>query len=85
MTLSTTEARDRFSEVVNRSAFGGERVRLARHGKEVAAVIPIEDLLLLERLVEEEEDRIDLEEARKALADPEPSIPYEQARQELGL
>lgn len=61
-----SEARESFSTTVNRVAFGGERVVLTRHGKRVAAVVPVEDLDLLEEL----EDARDLEEVRAALADP---------------
>lgn len=59
-----SEARGSFSTTVNRAAFGGERVVLTRHGKRIAAVVPIADLELLESL----EDAIDLDEARAALA-----------------
>lgn len=62
---TTGEARDRFSEVVNEAAFGAERVILTRHGKDVAALVPISDLELLYEL----ERLIDVEEARKALAE----------------
>lgn len=61
-----SEAREAFSTTVNRVAFGGERVVLTRHGKRVAAVVPMEDLELLEAL----EDARDLDEIRDALADP---------------
>jgi len=61
-----SEARESFSTTVNRVAFGGERVVLTRHGKRVAAVVPIADLDLLEQL----EDAADLDEVRSALADP---------------
>ena len=59
-----SDVRGSFSTTVNRAAFGGERVVLTRHGKRVAAVVPIADLELLESL----EDAVDLEEARDALA-----------------
>lgn len=62
---TTGEARDRFSEVVNEAAYGAERVVLTRHGKDVAAVVPMSDLELLHEL----ERIIDVEEARKALAE----------------
>lgn len=61
-----SEARDSFSTTVNRVAFGGERVVLTRHGRRVAAVVPIEDLELIEQL----EDARDLDDVREALADP---------------
>ena len=61
-----SEARESFSTTINRVAFGGERVVLTRHGRRVAAVVPIEDLELIEAL----EDAQDLEDVRAALADP---------------
>jgi prevent-host-death family protein len=63
--ISTAEAREQFSEVVNRAAFGRERIILTRRGKALAAVVPVEDVELLEAL----EDRQDLDEARVALED----------------
>lgn len=66
-TISTVKARENFSDLVNRSAYGKERVVLTRRGKGIVAVVPIEDLKLLEAM----EDRLDLEDIKKALADPE--------------
>jgi len=48
--IATSEARQQFSELVNRSAYGHERIALTRRGKRIAAVVPIEDLQLLEAL-----------------------------------
>ena len=63
--ITTSKVRKDLSDTVNRVAYGGERVVLQRRGKEVAAVVPIEDLKLLEAL----EDRMDLADARAALAE----------------
>jgi len=38
---------------------------VSHRGKDLAAVIPIEDLRLLERLAQEEMDRIDIEDASR--------------------
>ena len=78
-----SEAREHLATIINQVAFGGERVRLTRHGKAVAAVVPIEDVEFLEDL----EDEIDLELAREALADPEnqTTIPWEEVKRDLGL
>jgi len=78
--VSTVEARDQLSTIINRAAFGKERVVLTRRGKELAAVVPIEDVKLLEDL----EDRLDLEAAREALKE-EGTIPWEKVKAELGL
>ena len=56
---------------MNRAAYGKERTVVSRRGKDLAAVIPIEDLRLLERLAQEEMDRQDLEDARAALKEAE--------------
>ncbi len=63
--LPASKAREGFADTINRAAYGKERVVVRRRGKEVAAVVPIEDLRLLEEL----EDRVDLSDARAALAE----------------
>ena len=60
----------------------GQRIVLKKGRRAVAAVVSMEDLRLLEKL----EDQMDVEIARKRLADPnEVPIPYERVRKELGL
>lgn len=78
-----SEARETFSTTINRVAFGGERVVLTRHGRRVAAVVPIEDLELIEAL----EDARDLDEVREALADPanRERMAWDDLKGELGL
>jgi prevent-host-death family protein len=85
--LNVSKARENFPEVVNRAAYGKERTIVSRRGKDLAAVIPIDDLHLLERLAHEKMDRIDLEDARAALKEAEEkgTIPLEEARKRLGL
>jgi prevent-host-death family protein len=79
--LPASEVRKDLSTALNRVAFGGERLVLQRRGKDVAAVVSVEDLALLEDL----EDRRDVEAARKALADPKnrKPIPWTVARKRL--
>jgi prevent-host-death family protein len=81
--VSTVEARAQFSEIINRAAFGKERVTLTRRGKEIVAVVPIEDMKLLEAL----EDKIDLEEARAALAEAKKkgTVSWDKVKAELGI
>ena len=82
-TLSTAEARDQFSDVINRAAYGKERVVLTRRGKALVAVVPIEDFELLREL----EDYYDAKAADEALEDVRihGTIPWEQIKAELGL
>ena len=48
--ITTAEARKRMSELTNRAAYGKERFVLTRHGKELVAIVPLEDVTLLDRL-----------------------------------
>lgn len=48
--IPTAEARRQLADLVNRVAYGKERVVLTRHGRAVAALVPMEDLSLLERV-----------------------------------
>lgn len=81
--ISVSEARETFAELVNRAAYGHERVLVSRRGKPIAAIVPIEDVEYLERI----EDEFDLKAVQEALADPENAvpIPWEQVKDELGL
>jgi prevent-host-death family protein len=81
--LPASKAREDFADTINRVAFGKERVVLRRRGKEVAAVVPMADLRLLEEL----EDRIDLVDARAALAETKKkgARPLDAILKELGL
>lgn len=81
--VSTAEAREHFAEIVNRAAYGRERVILTRRGKALVAVVPIEDIEWLEEL----EDRLDQEEAGLSLAEAREhgTVPWETIKRELEL
>ena len=79
--VSASQARESFADLVNRAAYGGERIPIRRHGKTVAALVPLEDLELLEFL----EDRIDIEGALQAEAEPGENISLSALRAKLGL
>lgn len=83
--MTTRQEKESFAEKVNRVVSKRERIIVRRNGKDVAALVPMEDLVALEEL----EDRRDLEEAKKALADAkkrgEKPIPWAKAKKELGL
>ncbi len=78
--LTASVARQNFSDLLSRAEYRGERVVVHRGRKPVAALVPIEDLELLEKL----EDEIDLAAARKALKDPR-NIPWESVKKKLRL
>ena len=81
-----SEARDEFPELVNRAAYANERTIVSRRGKDLAAVISIADLHMLERLAQEEQDRGDVKEARAALreAAKQGTRPLRDLMRELG-
>jgi prevent-host-death family protein len=61
--VSAADAHADFSKILDRAAQGKERLRITQDGQALAAVVPIEDLELLEDL----EDRLDVEDARAAM------------------
>jgi prevent-host-death family protein len=61
--ITTVSARQHFSDLINRVAYGKDRIVLTRRSRPLAALVPIEDMELLEEI----EDRADLKAARAAL------------------
>lgn len=83
--VTTSEAREGFSEIISRAAYGKERVVLTRHGKKLAAVVPVEDLEALEAL----EDKLDVVRAqlaeKRAAKKKQKPVAWSAARRKLGL
>ena len=81
--VEATKARNDFAATINLVAYGGDRVVLQRRGKALVAIVPMADVELLEKL----EDHLDLEDARRALANPRnrKRIPWKKVRAQLGL
>ena len=84
--VNVSKAREELPEIVNRAAYGKERIIVSRRGRDLAAIVPIDDLHILERLSREEIDRIDIEAARAALkeAREKGTIPLRDLMRELG-
>jgi prevent-host-death family protein len=55
--LQATQARQEFADTLNRVAYGGDRIVVRRRGRNIAAVVPVEDLDLIKRCEEEEAER----------------------------
>jgi prevent-host-death family protein len=82
-TMTVAEAKNRFSDVLRRAEYGGERVVVERHGKPVAAIVSTDDLRRLEAI----EDADDLRDARAALAEAKDggTAPLETVLRKYGL
>ena len=80
-TITTAEARKNFADIVNKVAYGKEPIVLTRRGEKVAALVSIDELELLQQI----EDHIDIEDAKKALAEPGENISAEEVWKQLGL
>lgn len=77
--LTVAEARDQFAEILNRAAYGKERIIVMRRNKKMAALVSIEDLEALEAL----EDQLDTREAEKVLAKPMAPVAWDKVKAEL--
>lgn len=83
--ITASKSEESLARTLNRVASKRERVIVRRNGKNVAAIVPMEDWAALEEL----DDRRDLAAAKKALAEAkqkgEKPIPWAKAKKELGL
>jgi antitoxin Phd len=79
--LSTADVRKNFSNIVNRVSFGKESIILTRRGEDIAALVAMDELRLLQEL----EDRIDIADAIKAIKEQGEDISAEQFWKKLGL
>jgi len=79
--ITTADARKKFSNIINRVAFGDESFILTRRGEPIAALVSIKEL----RLLQEIEDQIDIDDAWKAKNEPGEPIPWEELKRELEL
>ncbi len=85
--LSVSQARDHFSDAVNRAAFGGEitYITRGRGQKRAAAIVPAELVERYEVMIDEEDGRV----AQQRLADLDrgrtTAIPADEVARTLGL
>ncbi len=79
--ISTADARKKLANIVNRVAFGKEVFVLTRRGEALAALVSVEDLKLLQEI----EERMDLDDAWQARAESEETVSWEELKKELEL
>ena len=78
-TIPISEAREHLADLGNRVSLRGERLVIERRGKNLFALVPVEDVELLELI----EDRIDLDAIRASKNLP--AKPWAQVKKSLGL
>ncbi|MBU4271282.1 MAG: type II toxin-antitoxin system Phd/YefM family antitoxin [Planctomycetes bacterium] len=78
--IGVADIRANLADVINRVAYGGERIVLQRRGKQVLAVVPMEDLELLNTM----EDRADVKAALKARKE-KGGVTLEKIKARLGM
>lgn len=79
--ITTADARKKFSNIINRVAFGDESFVLTRRGEPIAALVSMAELKMLQEL----EDRLDIEDAWKAKKEPGDPIRWEELKKELEI
>jgi prevent-host-death family protein len=80
-TMTTIDAKEKFTDLINHVSHNKERIILTRRGKDVVAVVPLEDLQFLEAT----QDKYDLREASDAFKDTKSggSVTLEQLKEDL--
>jgi len=76
--ITSSLMRDHFPELADEVKYNKKRIIVTRRGKQLVAIVPIEDLELLRAV----EDSQDLRDARRALrkAEKEGTIPWEEVK-----
>lgn len=86
-TLSCREVKDRMADILNRVAYNHKRYKIARHNKEMAIIISIEEWEAIEKVLQKLEDEEDTQEALLALREVEEqgSISFDEMKKRVGL
>ena len=88
MHIPVSDFKNEIAETLNRVIYAGERVLLQRHWKDVAALISMEDLKILEEILRLEDEQ-DAKEAIKILhrikSGEGEVVSWDDAKKELGL
>ena len=79
--ISAADARKKFANIINRVAYGKESFLLTRRGAPIAAIVSMDDLMLLQEI----EEQMDIDDAWKARSEPGENISWEKLREELEL
>jgi len=85
--VTASDARNTFSELISSVKYGRRRVCITSNGKDMAAMIPLQDLEVFEALLRRYEDEVDSRDAKIALeeAEREGTVSLDELIAELGL
>ena len=87
--ISSKEARDNMSEILNCVAYQGKHYTLTRHGKGEAVLISMDEWKAVEKILQKQEDEEDIRDAEAAMRRIESgeskTIPQEEMKRRLGL
>ena len=81
--VPVSKARNDMKDLVNRVAYGKERIYLTAYDKKMVAIVPIEDIETLEALERAEDIRI--AEARIKIAESDGTLSSKELKKRLGL
>lgn len=86
-TLSCREVKDHMADILNRVAYNKKRYKIARHNKEMAIIISVEEWEAIESILQKLEDEEDIREAKIAMkeVDEKGSISFEEMKKRVGL
>ncbi len=86
-TLSCREVKDHMAEILNRVAYNRKRYKIARHNREMAIIISIQEWEAIEKILQKIEDEEDTQEALLSLKEIEEqgSVPFEEMKKRVGL
>ena len=84
--VSVAGARKDLADIINRAAYQRERTVITRRDADVAAVVSIEELQLLDALIARYEDETDVADARDALLEArEARVGWDSIKREFDL
>ena len=69
--ISSAEARKNFADTLNRVAYGSEHIAIERSGNKLVYMISAPDYELFQQLLQQAEDKEDLEIAESRMNDPQ--------------
>ena len=86
LSLSSQEVENNFTDTLNHVACDLEHIKIKQPGQEPVYIIPAKDYELFIKLLEEAEDRIDIEEADKRInEDGQERLTFEEFLNELEI